>query len=122
MMAKAKTFVRLACCSKMEPRATGKPNNSSVLNILPVTTFRTIDLEGKEISDPSFSRFCAKESVFFESKSSTGQQTSLRERHELMGFDNLIGLGSNKCSMKSSREQNCVPNHFPAFFDKIGSF
>jgi len=36
------------------------------LNILPVTTLRTIDLEGKKKSDPLFSRFWAQERVFFE--------------------------------------------------------
>src|ERR1700680_4891794 len=40
--------------------------NSNVSNILPVTTLRTIDLGGKKNSDPLFSRFCGKLSVFFE--------------------------------------------------------
>jgi hypothetical protein len=39
---------------------------SNVLNILPVTIFRTIDLAGKKNPDSLFSRFCAEESVFFE--------------------------------------------------------
>jgi hypothetical protein len=33
---------------------------------LPVTTLRTIDLRGKKISDPLFSRFCVKTERFFE--------------------------------------------------------
>jgi hypothetical protein len=48
----------------MELHAIGKRHNLNVLRILPVTTFRTIDLEGKKNSDPLFSRFCAEESVF----------------------------------------------------------
>jgi len=35
------------------------------MNILPVTTLRTIDLAGKKNSDPLFSGFCGKLSVFF---------------------------------------------------------
>jgi len=50
----------------MKPQAVSNRDNSNVLNILPATIFRTIDLEGKENSDPLFSRFCAKQSVFFE--------------------------------------------------------
>ena len=38
---------------------------SNVLNILPVTIFRTIDLAGKKNPDSLFSIFCADESVFF---------------------------------------------------------
>ena len=41
------------------------PRNSNVSKILPVTTFRTIDLEGKKNSDSLFSRFCEEPSVFF---------------------------------------------------------
>jgi hypothetical protein len=40
--------------------------NSNVSKILPLTTFRTIDLGGGRISGPLFSRFCAKRRVFFE--------------------------------------------------------
>jgi hypothetical protein len=36
------------------------------MNILPLTTLRTIDLEGEKNSDPLFSRFYAEMSVFFE--------------------------------------------------------
>jgi hypothetical protein len=32
---------------------------------LPVTTLRTIDLGGKKISGPLFSRFCTKTECFF---------------------------------------------------------
>jgi len=49
----------------MEPRAVRHHCNFHVLNILPVTTFRTIDLEGKKNSGPLFSRFCGEESSFF---------------------------------------------------------
>jgi hypothetical protein len=38
--------------------------NSHVFYILPVTTLRTIDLGGKKISDPLFSRFCAQREIF----------------------------------------------------------
>ena len=44
-------------------------DNSHVVNILPLTTLRTIDLGGKKNSDPLFSRFCAEQSVFFEGNS-----------------------------------------------------
>jgi hypothetical protein len=37
----------------------GNQANPNVSNILPVTTLRTIDLAGREISDRLFSRFCA---------------------------------------------------------------
>jgi len=37
--------------------ATRSHRNSNVSKILPVTTLRTIDLAGKKISDPLFSRF-----------------------------------------------------------------
>jgi hypothetical protein len=40
--------------------------NSNVSKILPLTTFRTIDLGGRKNIDPVFSIFCAKLSVFFE--------------------------------------------------------
>jgi len=41
-------------------------HNPNVLNILLLTTLRTIDLEGKKNSDPLFSGFCAEERDFFE--------------------------------------------------------
>jgi len=50
----------------VELQAIGEPYNSNVLNILPVTTLRTIDLEGKENFDPLFSRFCAEMRVFLD--------------------------------------------------------
>ena len=49
-----------------EPQAARHGDNSHVSKILPVTTLRTIDLGGKKISDPLFSRFCAEMRVFFE--------------------------------------------------------
>src|SRR5579863_10518840 len=48
----------------MEPRAAWNDHNFHVLNILPVTTFRTIDLGGKKNSSPLFSRFCEEQRVF----------------------------------------------------------
>jgi hypothetical protein len=51
---------------KTELRAVGEHHNSNVSKILPLTTFRTIDLAGGEISGRLFSRFCAKMRVFFE--------------------------------------------------------
>jgi hypothetical protein len=39
--------------------------NSNVLNILPISTLRIIDLEGKKNSSPLFSRFCSKTQRFF---------------------------------------------------------
>ena len=38
-------------------KAVGEHDNLNVLNILPVTTLRTIDLEGKKNSSPLFSIF-----------------------------------------------------------------
>jgi hypothetical protein len=49
----------------MELRAAWNRRNSHVLKILPVTTFRTIDLEGKKNSSLLFSRFCEELGVFF---------------------------------------------------------
>jgi hypothetical protein len=57
---------RHPCGSKTDPQAVTPGDNSHVSNILPLTTFRTIDLGGKEFSDPLFSRFCAEMRVFFE--------------------------------------------------------
>jgi hypothetical protein len=54
------------CPQFQQPRASTPHHNSNVLNILPVTTLRTIDLEGKKNSGPLFSRFCGKLSVFFQ--------------------------------------------------------
>src|SRR5271155_164593 len=44
----------------------GNNANSNVFKILPLTTFRTIDLGGGKISDPLFSIFCAEARVFFD--------------------------------------------------------
>src|SRR5271165_7259878 len=52
----------------IEPPRT-EQDNSNVINILPVTTLRTIDLEGQKYSDPLLSRFCAESSVFSEGNS-----------------------------------------------------
>jgi hypothetical protein len=60
--AKAKTSVRLYRLSE----SASEHDNSNVWNILPLTTFRTIDLAGKKNSNPLFSRFCAETRVFFE--------------------------------------------------------
>ena len=51
---------------KRNRRQLGVHPNFNVSKILPVTTFRTIDLGGKKNSGPLFSRFCAKQSVFFD--------------------------------------------------------
>jgi hypothetical protein len=51
---------------KAEPEASRKSRNSNVSKILPLTTFRTIDLGGGKISGRLFSRFCAEIRVFFE--------------------------------------------------------
>jgi hypothetical protein len=40
-----------------ELQAIGRNDNSNVSNILPLTTFRTIDLEGNKNSSPLFSIF-----------------------------------------------------------------
>jgi hypothetical protein len=52
--------------SKMESQAIEHGRNSSVSKILPVTTLRTIDLEGKKNSDRLFSRFCGEMRDFFQ--------------------------------------------------------
>jgi hypothetical protein len=54
--------------AKAKLRCQEGPYNSNVLNILPLTTFRTKDLQGKGNSDSLFSTFCGKSSVFFEAK------------------------------------------------------
>ena len=68
-MAKMRPSSSFCLHSKMEPQAVGVHSNCNVLNILPVTTFRTIDLEGKKNSSPLFSIFCAEQRVFFEGNS-----------------------------------------------------
>jgi hypothetical protein len=59
-------FLAFPAVPKPNRAAEAKDRNSNLSNILPVTTFKTIDLEGKKISGPLFSRFCAESSVFFE--------------------------------------------------------
>jgi hypothetical protein len=64
---KAKTIVRLyPRSSRTEPRTGRDHDNPNALNILPVTTLRTIDLGGKKKYDPLFSIFCEEASVFLE--------------------------------------------------------
>jgi hypothetical protein len=63
-----KTSSPHTCCSKAEPQAANARYNSNVSNVLPVTTLRTIDLEGKKNSSLLFSRFCEEVRVFFEGK------------------------------------------------------
>jgi hypothetical protein len=50
--------------SKAELQAAAEPHNSNVSNILPVTTLRTIDLEGKKNSGLLFSGFCVEREIF----------------------------------------------------------
>jgi hypothetical protein len=47
-------------------KAVGYHTNSHVSKILPLTTFKTIDLGGRKISGRLFSGFCAESSVFFD--------------------------------------------------------
>ena len=47
------------------PRARDYDDNSNVSKILPLTTFRTIDLGGGKIPGRLFSRFCAESRVFY---------------------------------------------------------
>jgi hypothetical protein len=60
-----KPFASFTCRSKTESQAVGGHRNSNVMNILPLTTLRTIDLEGKKNSGPLFSRFCVNFESFF---------------------------------------------------------
>jgi hypothetical protein len=53
---------------KTKTQAQDEPYNSNVWNILPLTNFRTIDLQGKKNFGALFSRFQGKLSVFFEAK------------------------------------------------------
>ena len=57
---------RSTCSARTEPQAAAPERNYNVWNILPVTTLRTIDLQGKKNSDRLFSRFCAERELFFE--------------------------------------------------------
>ena len=52
--------------SEAEPHAVGHHHNSNVMNILPVTTLRTIDLGGIKNSGSLFSIFCVKIERFFQ--------------------------------------------------------
>jgi hypothetical protein len=49
----------------MDPQPAENDRNLHVLNILPLTALRTIDLGGKKNFGPLFSRFCAQERSFF---------------------------------------------------------
>jgi len=51
------------------PKRASEHDNPNVWNILPVTTLRTIDLEGRKNSDPLFFRFWAERRDFVEGKS-----------------------------------------------------
>jgi len=50
----------------VQAKAVEQQDNSNVSKILPVTTFRTIDLGGRKFVDPFFSIFCVELRVFFE--------------------------------------------------------
>src|ERR1700719_3926106 len=53
---------------KAELQAGRSRHNSNVSNILPLTTFKTIDLGGKKISGPLFSGFWTETRDFLEGK------------------------------------------------------
>jgi len=61
-----KSSSSFSCRSAAASAAIREHDNPNVLNILPVTTLRTIDLEGKKNSDPLFSRFWVETRDFFE--------------------------------------------------------
>ena len=65
-MAKMMPLSSFTVVPKTEAQAVRHHDNYHVLNILPVTTLRTIDLGGKKNTGPLFSRFCAEMRVFFE--------------------------------------------------------
>jgi len=52
--------------SRTELHAVAHHRNSNVCNILPITTLRTIDLQGTKNPDRLFSRFCRERECFFE--------------------------------------------------------
>jgi hypothetical protein len=52
--------------SEAETQAVGHHHNSHVMNILPITTLRTIDLGGIKNYGSLFSIFCAKIERFFQ--------------------------------------------------------
>jgi hypothetical protein len=57
--------IRLPQCQN-GTQAVGEHANFNVSNILPLTTFRTIDLAGGKISGRLFSGFCVETRVFFQ--------------------------------------------------------
>jgi len=64
-------------------QAANKNANHNVLNVLPVTTLRTIDLQGKKKSGPLFSIFWAELSDFFERNSAPEYvQSNLLQRQD----------------------------------------
>src|ERR1700678_271213 len=69
-----------------------KPHNSNVSKILPLTTFRTIDLGGKKISGPLFSRLCEEMRVFFEVFSAPEYVQELRGQQSCEAFRAGLGL------------------------------
>jgi hypothetical protein len=70
-------------------------DNSNVSKILPLTTFRTIDLGGRKISGPLFSRFCAKRRVFLEVFSAPEYVQALRAS----GFKDAQIRGGKKLNL-----------------------
>src|ERR1700685_3839972 len=77
---------------KTEPR----PDNSHVSNILPLTTFRTIDLGGKKNFDPLVSIFWEKTRVFFELNSAP-EYVQKNENQE----NQAQGLGADTPTLKT---------------------
>jgi len=55
-----------SAASRNQLQAAENQRNSNVSKILPLTTFRTIDLAGRKNSIPLFSRFYAKREFFFD--------------------------------------------------------
>jgi hypothetical protein len=74
--AKCRPRAKPECISREVRAPQGKRNrrNSNVSKILPLTTFRTIDLGGGKIPGRLFSRFCAESRVFlFEQKAQAAE-------------------------------------------------
>jgi hypothetical protein len=91
-MANAKTSIALSQQSNKEPQAAAYHRNYNVFYILPVTTLRTIDLEGKKNYDPLFSIFYAEMSVFFEGNPAP------QYVHENQGLGRRPGGAFGRCS------------------------
>jgi hypothetical protein len=73
-------------------RAVGKHANSNVSKILPLTTFRTIDLAGRKISGPLFSRFWAETRVFLSLTAGSQPRSDLRRTRPIMMKRNTSSL------------------------------